>query len=44
MAERNAPPDRRVIEHLMANGLIEANRAYGEAYPGPYEVVFTLER
>lgn len=35
---------RRVIEHLTCRGLIQGNRAYGEARPGLYEVVFTLER
>lgn len=35
---------RRVIRHLMDRGLIEGNKAYGEAHPGLYEVVFTLER
>jgi hypothetical protein len=34
---------RRVIEHLRAQGLIDGNRAYGEAHPGLYEVVFTLD-
>jgi heme-degrading monooxygenase HmoA len=33
----------RVFRHLNAKGLIEANRRYGEAHPGLYEVVFTLE-
>lgn len=35
---------RRVFAHLQAQGLIEANRRYGEAHPGLYEVVFTLDR
>ena len=35
---------RRVFDHLNARGLIEGNRAYGEAHPGLYEVAFTLER
>jgi hypothetical protein len=35
---------RRVIEHLRARGLIDGNRAYGDAHPGLYEVAFTLER
>ena len=35
---------RRVIEHLKAKGLLEGNKAYGEAHPGLYEVAFTLER
>jgi hypothetical protein len=35
---------RRVFEHLMAKGMIQGNKAYGEAHPGLYEVVYTLER
>lgn len=35
---------RRVIKHLMERGLIKGNKAFGEANPGLYEVVFTLER
>lgn len=35
---------RRVIKHLMDRGLIQGNKAYGEAHPGLYEVAFTLER
>lgn len=35
---------RRVIEHLKAKGMIQGNKAYGEAHPGLYEVAFTLER
>ena len=35
---------RRVVEHLKAKGLIDGNKAYGEAHPGLYEVVFTVER
>lgn len=34
----------RVIKHLMARGLIQGNKAFGQADPGLYEVVFTLER
>ncbi len=34
----------RVIEHLMARGLIQGNNAFGQADPGLYEVVSTLER
>jgi len=40
----NLDAARRVIEHLKARGLIEGNKAFGEAHPGLYEVVFTLER
>ena len=35
---------RRVIDHLQAKGLIEGNKRLGDAHPGLYEVVFTLER
>jgi len=35
---------RRVFEHLKAKGLIDGNKAHGEAHPGLYEVAFTLER
>lgn len=35
---------RRVIKHLMERGLIQGNKAYGEAHPGLYEVVYTLEQ
>ncbi|MCE4557079.1 antibiotic biosynthesis monooxygenase family protein [Roseateles cellulosilyticus] len=34
----------RVIAHLKAKGLIDGNKAFGEAHPGLYEVVFTLDR
>ena len=35
---------RRVMAHLEAKGLLEANKALGTANPGLYEVAFTLER
>ncbi|PKR90931.1 antibiotic biosynthesis monooxygenase [Pleomorphomonas diazotrophica] len=35
---------RRVVRHLMDRGLIQGNKAYGQANPGLYDVVFTLER
>jgi Antibiotic biosynthesis monooxygenase len=35
---------QRVIGHLKAKGMLEGNRAYGEAHPGLYEVAFTLDR
>lgn len=41
-ADREAA--RRVFEHLQERGLVEGNKRYGEAHPGLYEVVFTLER
>lgn len=34
----------RVFHHLSAKGMIEGNRKYGEAHPGLYECVFTLEK
>jgi heme-degrading monooxygenase HmoA len=40
----NLDAARRVIEHLKAKGLLEGNRAYGEAHPGLYTVAFTLDR
>jgi hypothetical protein len=40
---RDQDAARRVIEHLKAKGLIDGNKTYGEAHPGLYEVVFTLE-
>lgn len=35
---------RRVIQHLKARGLLEGNKAFGQAHPGLYEVSFTLDR
>jgi len=35
---------QRVIARLRREGFIAANRAYGEAHPGLYEVVFCLDR
>ena len=40
----DAAAAQRVFRHLLAKGMIEGNRAYGEAHPGLYEVAFTLER
>lgn len=34
----------RVIEHLLAQGMIQANKAFGQADPGLYEVAFTVDR
>jgi hypothetical protein len=34
---------RRVFEHLQANGLLERNKALGQAHPGLYEVALTVE-
>ena len=35
---------KRIIERLREAGWLERNRALGEAHPGLYDVVFTLER
>jgi hypothetical protein len=35
---------RRVIDHLKARGMIDGNKAFGEAHPGFYEVAFTLDQ
>ncbi len=35
---------QRVVRHLMTKGMIQGNKAYGEAHPGLYEVAFTLEK
>ncbi len=40
----NLEAAQRVIERLRAEGLLEGNKAFGQAQPGLYEVVFTLER
>ncbi|MFE3054834.1 antibiotic biosynthesis monooxygenase family protein [Nocardia sp. NPDC059239] len=34
---------RRVIEHLTNEGLIQGNKAFGNAGPGLYQVKFTLD-
>ena len=35
---------RRVIQRLKAEGLLDGNKAFGQADPGLYEVSFTLDR
>jgi hypothetical protein len=35
---------QRIIHRLREGGWLERNKAFGEAHPGLYEVVFTLER
>ena len=35
---------QRIIDRLRESGWLERNRALGEAHPGLYDVVFTLER
>lgn len=34
----------RVIDRLRADGWLERTKAFGEAHPGLYDVVFTLEK
>jgi heme-degrading monooxygenase HmoA len=35
---------QRVIQHLKSQGMLEGNKAFGQAHPGLYEVSFTLGR
>jgi len=35
---------QRVVQHLRSRGLLEGNKAFGQAQPGLYEVSFTLDR
>ncbi|GHH43777.1 antibiotic biosynthesis monooxygenase family protein [Lentzea cavernae] len=35
---------QRVFQHLKSRGMIEGNKAFGQAHPGLYEVSFTLDR
>jgi antibiotic biosynthesis monooxygenase (ABM) superfamily enzyme len=35
---------QRIINRLRKNGWLERNKAFGEAHPGLYDVVFTLEK
>lgn len=35
---------QRIFTHLKERGLIDGNKAYGEAHPGLYEVAFTLDK
>jgi len=43
---QSASPEaaKRVIERLREGGFLERNKGLGEAHPGLYDVVFTLER
>jgi hypothetical protein len=34
----------QIIDKLRADGLLDRNKLFGEAHPGLYEVVFTLQR
>jgi len=40
----NLEAAQRIIERLRNGGWLERNKALGEAHPGFYEVVFTLEK
>lgn len=40
----DADAAQRVIAHLKDRGLIGGNKAFGQADPGLYEVVFALDR
>ena len=35
---------QRVIQHLKSRGMLEGNKAFGQAQPGLYEVSFVLDR
>ena len=35
---------KHVIQRLQEGGWLERNKAFGQAHPGLYDVVFTLER
>lgn len=35
---------QRIIKRLQSGGWLERNKALGEAHPGLYDVVFTLEK
>jgi hypothetical protein len=35
---------QRIIDKLRADGFLDRNKLFGEAHPGLYEVVFTLQR
>jgi hypothetical protein len=35
---------QRIIERLREGSWLERNKAFGEAHPGLYDVVFTLEK
>jgi antibiotic biosynthesis monooxygenase (ABM) superfamily enzyme len=40
----NLDAAQRIIERLREGGWLDRNRAFGEAHPGLYDVVFTLEK
>ena len=35
---------QRTIERLRKGGWLERNKAFGEAHPGLYDVLFTLDK
>jgi antibiotic biosynthesis monooxygenase (ABM) superfamily enzyme len=40
----NLEAAQRIIDHLRKAGWLERNKSLGEAHPGLYDVVFTLEK
>jgi antibiotic biosynthesis monooxygenase (ABM) superfamily enzyme len=40
----NLEAAERIIKRLREGGWLERNKAFGEAHPGLYDVVFTLEK
>jgi hypothetical protein len=40
----NLEAAQRIIDRLRQGGWLERNKDFGEAHPGLYEVVFTLEK
>lgn len=40
----NLDAAKRIIERLRAGGFLDRNKSLGEAHPGLYDVVFTLDR
>ena len=40
----NYEASQQIIEKLKADGFLDRNKLVGEAHPGLYEVVFTLQR
>jgi hypothetical protein len=40
----NLEAAQQIIDRLRNGGWLERNKAFGEAHPGLYEVVFTLEK
>jgi antibiotic biosynthesis monooxygenase (ABM) superfamily enzyme len=40
----NLEAAQRIIDRLRKSGWLERNKVFGEAHPGLYDVVFTLEK